>query len=365
MNVFTRAVLVAAAIAGLAGGIGVTAASASPAGGIGDTAASASSLPPSAWDAGIKQAVRADVAASGSLPDGNQVYVFGDTLAVNGQVICSPTSCPFGFPHDSVAIEKPGSAAFTMQSCSALGCPYGWQWVPNWSDGTEFWMAAPLAYGNKLYVIGARVSTSGSACSYGCIEGEYVAKFAIGSGDSLTYDGVTQLTGEAGETDWGSVVLDSSAGGWWLTGTRATGGSKCFCKTMDVAFVPFPAGGNSTKWTVTQNVLPSGQGWDLGTVTSLAYVSGSGWVIFTKQNDIIGSAIEELNSSQVTSGWSVTGTYPVTTANGCTETYAAEAHPEDGAPAGEMLVSWASNGNASGQVCAYVPQFTYLPINQP
>ena len=343
--------MVAAAIAGLAGAIAAT-------------AASADSLPPSAWDAGIAQAVSADVAASGSLPDGNQVYVFGDTLAVDGQVICSPSDCPYGFPHDSVAIERPGSAEFTMQSCSAFGCPYGWQWVPNWSDGTEFWMAAPAVYGSNLYVIGSRVSTSGSACSFGCVEGEYIARFAIGAADSLTYEGITQLTGQAGQTDWGSVVPDTSVGGWVLTGTRQTGKTGCIidCKTMDAAFVRFNAAGDPAKWTVKQNVLPSGHGWDLGTVASLVHIGG-GWAIFTKKNDILGSAIEELNSSHVTSGWSLTGTYPVSTASGCTETYSAQAHPGDGAPAGEMLVSWASNGNASGQQCAYVPQFTYLPIN--
>jgi hypothetical protein len=28
--------------------------------------------------------------------------VFGDTVAVNGQVICGPSHCAHGYPHDSI-----------------------------------------------------------------------------------------------------------------------------------------------------------------------------------------------------------------------------------------------------------------------
>ena len=111
-----------------------------------------------AYDLGIAAAVRSDLAASVQLPDGGQVYVFGDTLAVNGQVICGPSRCPDGYPHDSIAIQRPGTATFGMQSCAAAGCPYGWQWVPNWPDGSYFWMAAPAVEGTSLYVIGERIS---------------------------------------------------------------------------------------------------------------------------------------------------------------------------------------------------------------
>jgi hypothetical protein len=220
-----------------------------------------------------------------------------------------------------------------------------------------------MAYGNTLYVVGTRISTVGSNCSFGCGEGEYVATFAIGPGDALTYEGVTPLTGAAGSSDWGSAVADASAGGWWLTGTRGTGKSGCAtdCKTMDVAFVPFNSIQRSAAWTVTPNVLPSGQGWDLGTVASLV-PAPNGWAIFTKRNDVLGSYIEELASANVTSGWVHAGLFPVAPTKNCTMTYSAQAHPGDGAPAGKMLVSWASNGSASSGTCKYVAQFEYLPV---
>ena len=65
-----------------------------------------------AYDLGVAAAVRSDLAASVRLPDGGQVYVFGDTLAVNGQMICGPSHCPDGYPHDSIAIQRPGTATF-------------------------------------------------------------------------------------------------------------------------------------------------------------------------------------------------------------------------------------------------------------
>ena len=94
-----------------------------------------------AYGRGVAAAVRSDLAASVRLPDGGQVYLFGDTVTVNGQVICGPSRCPDGYPHDSMAIQRPGTATFAMQSCA--GCPYGWQQVPDWPDGSYFWMAAP------------------------------------------------------------------------------------------------------------------------------------------------------------------------------------------------------------------------------
>jgi hypothetical protein len=62
-----------------------------------------------------------------------------------------------------------------MQSCAAAGCPYGWQWVPNWPDGSYFWMAAPAVDGTSLYVTGERISRPA-----GTAEGEYTARFTVG-----------------------------------------------------------------------------------------------------------------------------------------------------------------------------------------
>jgi hypothetical protein len=84
-----------------------------------------------AYDLGIAAAVRSDLTASVELPDGGQVYVFGDTLAVNGQVICGPSHCPYGYPHDSIAIQRPGTATFRMQSCPALPGTMLVSWASN------------------------------------------------------------------------------------------------------------------------------------------------------------------------------------------------------------------------------------------
>src|SRR6185437_6948679 len=64
------------------------------------------------YDQGVAAAVRSDLAASSRLPDGAQVYVFGDTVAVNGRVICGLAACPDGYPHDSIAVQRPGTATF-------------------------------------------------------------------------------------------------------------------------------------------------------------------------------------------------------------------------------------------------------------
>jgi hypothetical protein len=316
-----------------------------------------------AYDRGVAAAVRSDLAASARLPGGGQVYVFGDTFAVNGQVICGPSRCPHGYPHDSMAIQQPGTATFLMQSCAASGCPYGWQWVPNWPDGSYFWMAVPAVNGNSLYVIGERISRTAGAA-----EGECMARFTVDAGDALTYHGITALTGAADDSQWGSVTADPRGSGWWLTGTRDTGGTGCVadCKTMDIAYVPFTAMTHPSAWHVQLGVLPSGEGYDLGTVVSMSHVTGYGWVAYTKRNDITGSVLERLNAWHVTGPWQVaTQKWQVRPAPGCAWTYSAEAHPASPAPAGRMLVSWASSRDDSGASCDIRPQFTDLPVGSP
>ena len=316
-----------------------------------------------AYGRGVAAAVRSDLAASVQLPDGGQAYLFGDTLAVNGQVICGPSHCPDGYPHDSIAIQRPGTATFAMQSCAAAGCPYGWQWVPDWPDGSYFWMAAPAVEGTSLYVIGERISRTA-----GTVEGEYTARFTVGAGDALTYQGITALTGAADESQWGSATPGPDGRGWWLTGTRNTGGTGCLadCKTLDTAYVPVAAMTDPPAWHIQPGVLPSGNGYDLGTVVSMSHVTGHGWVAYTKRDDITGSTLERLNAWHVTGPWHVaTQRWPATPAPGCGWTYSAEAHPASPAPAGRMLVSWASSHDNPGTTCDMQPQFTDLPIGSP
>jgi len=315
------------------------------------------------YDQGVAAAVRSDLAASARLPDGGQVYLFGDTVAVNGRVICGPARCPAGYPHDSIAVQRPGTATFAMQSCAAAGCPYGWQQVPDWPDGSYFWMAAPAVAGTSVYVTGERISRTAGAA-----EGEYTARFTVGAGDALTYRGITALTGPAGGTQWGSAAPDPGGRGWWLTGTRNTGGTGCVadCKTMDTAYVPSAALADPPAWHVRLGVLPSGEGYDLGTVVSMSYVTGRGWVAYTKRDDITGSVLERLNAWHVAGPWHVAAQrWPARPAPGCAWTYSAQTHPASPAPAGTMLVSWASSHDAPGTTCDMQPQFTDLPVGSP
>ena len=88
------------------------------------------------WASQPRAAVRSDLAASARLPDGGQVYLSGNTVAVNGQVICGPADCPYGYPHDWVAIQRPGTATFRMPVVRRRRMPYGWQQVQDWPDGS-------------------------------------------------------------------------------------------------------------------------------------------------------------------------------------------------------------------------------------
>jgi hypothetical protein len=169
--------------------------------------------------------------------------------------------------------------------------------------------------------------------------GRVRGQISVGAGDALTYQGITALTGAAGDSQWGSAAPDPGGRGWWLTGTRDTGGTGCVadCKTMDTAFVPFAGMAHPSAWHVQLGVLPAGVGYDLGTVVSMSHVSGRGWVAYTKREP----------------------------APGCGRTYSAETRPASPAPRGTMLVSWASSHDDPGTTCDIQSQFTDLPIGSP
>jgi hypothetical protein len=135
---------------------------------------------------------------------------------------------------------------------------------------------------------------------------------------------------------------------------------------MDAAFVPLNAMTHPPAWRVQLGVLPSGEGYDLGTVVSMSHVSGHGWVAYTKRNDITGSTLERLNAWDVTGPWhDAAQQWQARPAPGCSWTYSAETHPASPAPPGTMLVSWASNHDDPGTTCDMQPQFTDLPIGSP
>jgi hypothetical protein len=119
-----------------------------------NSAARASTVPTAAqYDTAIAKAVSADVASSVKLPDGNFLWAFDDTTKVNGVSVSGAD----GYPHDSFAIQVPEQASFTM-----LAGPYGfgWQQVPNWSNGDYFWANGMVVAGSTLYVYGDQVSGS-------------------------------------------------------------------------------------------------------------------------------------------------------------------------------------------------------------
>jgi hypothetical protein len=296
--------------------------------------------PPSATalDSGIAAAIHADTAASVELPSGEALWIFGDTTAVNG----TSTVGAYGYPHDAFALQSPGSTSWSVQP-GPYG--YGWQQVPNWSDGTYFWPATAVVDGSTLYVFGERIQ----GVSPFTVVGDYAAEFTTAT--PPVYEGIVPVPGSGGEV-WGGSA--QAPGGWWLFGTRQTGGSNCLsaCKTGNVAFVPSGEEADSADWRITDGALPASL--DLGTAVSPERL-GSGWVAFTKVNDILGTQLERLSASSPTATWSVTGTWTAPDSVAADETYGVQVHPEQPAASGQILVSVCENGTV------YDPQFIYLP----
>lgn len=294
------------------------------------------------WDTSMGAAVHGDDAQSVTLPNGNILWVYGDTTQVNG----TSTVGAYGYPHDSFVLQKPGTLTFTPVAGSY---GYGWQQVPNWSDGTYFWMSSPVVDNGVLYVLGQRIQ----GVSPFTVVGNYVAVF---NASTLAFQKIVAVPSDAtGTSIWGGIAKDS--GGWWLTGTH---GVSCVyatdCKVGDIARVPFGALATPSKWSVYSNVIPETT--NVGTTLGLVK-TGAGWDIFTKLGDAYGGTqIERLSAPSVTGSWTINGAWDAPSPTG-TVTYAAAAHPEQAAPSGQLLVSYAVNGGSDAD---YHPLFLYLPL---
>jgi hypothetical protein len=293
------------------------------------------------WTAALEKVIHADVTQSVTLPGGDVLWVFGDTTRVNGV----STVGPYGYPHSAFVRQTAGTL-----SLRALSGPYGygWQQVPNWSDGTYFWMSTPIVDNGSLYVIGERIR----GVSPFTVVGPYVAVF---NASTLAFQRIVPLpSGATGTTMWGGVARAST--GWWITGTHRVGCSgPANCSAADMAFVPFGRLADATGWTVYDNVIPETT--NIGVVLALRETA-TGWDIFTKRGDAYaGTEIERLTATSVTGTWTVTGTWGAPSPAG-TVTYAVAVHPEQAASSGQILVSY----NVNGIEAQYYPRFLYLPL---
>ena len=291
------------------------------------------------WDTAVSNVIHADVAQSVRLPDGRILWDFGDTTQVRGV----STVTRGGYPHSAFLTQQPGTLSFTPVP-GRYG--FGWQQVPNWSDGTYFWMGAPVVDGGKLYVLGQRIR---GVVPF-TIVGSYMAVF---DASTLAFQKIIKVPGGPdGTTGWGGT--GKGALGWWLTGTHNTACSNATdCKIGDAVWVPFGHIGDTANWQLHYANMPALL--NLGTTIGL-YNTGTGWDAFTKTGDAYGgTTIEKLHATAPGSVWSVVSQVPAPSPAG-TVTYGVAVHPEQASPAGQIMVSYDVNGVAS----AYGPRFLWL-----
>ncbi|HSX09780.1 MAG TPA: hypothetical protein VLF93_06520 [Candidatus Saccharimonadales bacterium] len=292
------------------------------------------------WNAALGQVIHSDVTQSVTLPSGKILWIFGDTVQVNG----TSTSGAYGYPHDAFVTQLPNSLSFTAVTGNY---GYGWQQVPNWSDGTYFWFVTPIVDNGVLYVLGQRIQ----GVNPFTVVGDYVAVF---NAKTLAFQKIVQVPGgSTGITTWGGAAKTST--GWWITGSHNVSCSNATdCKVGDMAFVPFGKIATSTSWKVYNNVIPATT--NIGTTLGLLQ-NGFTWDIFTKVGDAYGGTqIERLTASSPTGTWTVNGTWDAPSPSG-TVTYGVAVHPEQTSPSGQVLVSYDVNGNDPDTH----PLFEYLP----
>jgi hypothetical protein len=286
-------------------------------------------------------AIRADGGASARLPDGRVLWVFGDTLQAGSQPICLPGNCPFGYPHDTLAVQSaPGAQDLTPLHSGQDGYAAGqfgysgYQYLPNGSDGSWLWAGALIAGASHVYVICGRIAATASGSF--TVVGLAVVEFS----PALAYEGIVNTpaqTGALGVEVWSSAVR-LAGGGYWLGGSDGAS-----VKQGDVAFVPPGDLMVPSKWQIHAGVIPQAD--QPGTAVALRRTSTGTWQAFTKRGDAYGSnSVEELRAKAITGPWTVAKTWPAPVGAGDVS-YAVSLHPEQPAPAGQVLLSYAVGGS--------------------
>jgi len=301
----------------------------------------ANNIPTTAqWDAKLAAVIHSDNTQSVVLPSGKTLWVFGDTTQANGTSVVTSK----GFPHDSFVLQDAGAMNFHAVPGSY---GYGWQQVPNWADGTYFWMSSPVVDHGTLYILGSRIKGE----SPYKVVGEYAAEF---NASTLKFEKMVSVpAGANGQTVWGGIAADSN--GWWVSGTHSVSCSlSTDCRAGDFAWVPVGDLGTATMWQVHTDVIPAGT--NIGTVVAVTKAR-HGWVAFSKTGDSFGgTTIERLTAQSVTGTWRAAGAYPAVSPAG-SMTYSVAVHPEQAAAAGNVLVSY----NVNGISADYHAMFEYLP----
>ena len=291
------------------------------------------------WNSALQQKIHADVTESIELPDGRIAWIFGDTTSVNGQ-----STVTGGYPHSTIAIQ-----AKTTQNFTVLPGNYGlgWQQVPNWPDGTYFWMTAPLVDGNYLYVLGTRVQGAAPFT----IVGNYIAKF---DASTLDYLGMSPAPSTPNGTLWGYAAPTND--GWWISGTHSVAcTNNTNCRVGDMAFVPKGGITNTNSWQLHQDIIPATT--NIGTKIAIVQTGGQ-WQGFTKLGDAYGSnKILQLSATSPITEWITKSQTDISSPTG-TVSYAVAVHPEQASPPGQILVSYNVNGISS----EYYARFLYITL---
>lgn len=324
------------------------------------TRMAAMTVAPGDMEAAYSAVISADVASTVPMPDGTVLWLAGDAGMINGQVVWDPHG-------EFVRQSAPGSTDFTaLRTVAGNGVQAGrWQQVPNWSDGTVFWMAAGAVDNGVLHVFGERVNLNTLA-----IIGYYDATF---DASTLAYQGIAAIPA-------GVSAIAQGTGGWWLIGTDRTATNPCYsdCYTAHSMWASTGSLGNYASWTAPYTFLPATD--DLGGVVSLYRTSAGLWTAWTKTDDIMGSTIEEFTAPHLEVGpWTAKNTWPITTTCGpgtpegnCLAgwdhpnptTYGVQFHPNQGQPSGYGLVTVIENdANAFPPTNgSYGPHFLSLPV---
>ncbi|MFE6282210.1 hypothetical protein [Streptomyces sp. NPDC057877] len=261
---------------------------------------------------------RADVGSSVALGDGRVLWLFGDTLRPDG-----------GLDHNTAAVQHPDGRVHRLPGTFA----------PHRTPGHWYWPGQASRTGDRLRILAMDFS-----CADPC---RGVADLRQHHTDVLTYrlPGLTPL---------GRTALPRRPSGALWSQLHTTGDGTTYVygsypvpgrigKAVEVARVPARRLADPAAWAYLGTRL--GTGLRLGTVLSVVRLH-DGYRLYSKRLDLWSDEVISYDAPTPYGPWSAPRTVATTPRHPGTYTYAVEAHPEQPAPPGHLVLTYATNCEA-------------------
>jgi hypothetical protein len=302
----------------------------------------------------------ADLTGVVPLPDGRNLWLFGDTLytPVNDD---GARGEPVGFGNNSAFVQSGGCMRHVAGDASRRS------WIaPSHADGSAYWPGGGVVAGDEVHLFLGRVVPE---APFGRLLDRAVATLAL---PDLRVVKVSPLPFGPADPGWGASVISPGDGFLYVYGADRDDCDWCFATEIYVARVPTAWVGVEDAWNYWD-----GGGWsdDRGAAKSVMAGGGAhvnvqpwrgGWLAISKEGDIVTPNIAGWWAPSPVGPWTPLGTLYVVPPVGSADSYSYMPNVVPRAGGNRAMVSYnvgtLSESESNRNAALYGPRFVAIDI---